>query len=215
MEAEKYVREITKKIKCTKIKKREIEKQLLSDIAVRREEGESLEQIVESMGTAGEIAEAFGQNLPDADKKAYKRQKILFITTVIILILLLLCLFVWWVIPKPVDLGGNEKYTQEKITVEVEKVIDILNRNDYMALQNISVNEMQSLMNQETIGSVKDSICADWGGMQSVGTVYAGGVRQKGKLLIVTQVDVIYENISVVYTITFDEDMKLAGLYMR
>lgn len=215
MEAEKYVSEIVKKIKCTRAKRLEIQKQLLSDIAMRREAGESLEQIMDSMGTAGEIAEAFAQNLPEADKKAYKRRKILAITTVIILVLLLLGRYVWWVIPKPEELTDNGKYSQEKVAAEVEKVIEMLNQDDYAALREMADDRMQSALNQETIGTAKDSICADWGQMQSIGYVYTGGIRQKGDLLIATQTNVAYENISVVYTISFDEDMRLSGLYMR
>ena len=122
MEAEKYVSEITQKIKCTRAKKLEIQKQLLSDISMRREAGESLEQIMESMGTAGEIADAFAQNLTEADKKAYKKRKILIILSAIALALLFLCLYVWWAIPKQVDISGSEKYSQERIAAEVEKV---------------------------------------------------------------------------------------------
>lgn len=215
MEAEKYVSEITQKIKCTRAKKLEIQKQLLSDISMRREAGESLEQIMESMGTAGEIADAFAQNLTEADKKAYKKRKILIIFSAIALALLLLCLYVWWAIPKQVDISGSEKYSQERIASEVEKVIELLDQNDYTAIQMLAADKLRNIMNEQVIGPAKDGICADWGERLAVGNVYSGGVKQKGNLIIVTQTDVIYENVSVVYTISFDEDMKLSGLYIR
>lgn len=215
MEAEKYVNEITKKIKCAKKKKQEIQKQLLSDIAMRRAAGESLEQIMESMGTAAEIAEAFGQNLAEADSKAYKKRKMIIIVIAVILVLFLLGISGWWLMPKQVDLSGNEKYSQEKVAAEVENIVELLDQGDYTAIQMVSIDKLRNMMNEQTIGAVRDKICEDWGERQSIGKVYMAGVIQKGKLLIVTQVDVIYENISVVYTISFDEDMKLAGLYMR
>ncbi|MDE5932109.1 MAG: DUF3887 domain-containing protein [Lachnospiraceae bacterium] len=215
MEAEKYVNSIVKKIKCTNTKKKEIKTQLLSDIAMRQKAGESMEQIMESMGTAEEIAEAFGQNLSEADKKAYRWRRIWMTIGSIVLVLFFLCLYVWWLIPKAVGIASDERFTQEKITAEVEKVIELLDENDYESLQEISVEEMRAILNQETVGGVKDAISTDWGELQSIGNVYAGGVKQKGKLIIVTQVDAIYENVSVVYTISFDENMELAGLYMR
>lgn len=215
MEAEKYVQDIVGKIKCTDKKKKEIKDQLLSDIAMRRNAGESMEQIMEGMGTAGEIAEAFEQNLSEADKKAYKRRKIWMTIGSIVLVLFFLCLFVWWYIPKSADISGDDRFTQEKAAEKVEKVIELLDENDYDSLQGMAVAEMRTMLNQETIGGVKDTISADWGKRQSIGNVYMGGVKQKGKLLIVTQVDAIYENVSVVYTISFDENMELAGLYMR
>ena len=51
--------------------------------------------------------------------------------------------------------------------------------------------------------------------MQSIVKVYMQGLKQKGKVMVVTQVDAVYENVSVVYTISFDEDLRLGGLYMR
>ena len=76
MDAEKYVKKIVRNLKCTGAKKKEIGDSLLSDIAARREQGEPMEQIMESMGSPEEIAEAFSQNLSDADRKAYKRRRI-------------------------------------------------------------------------------------------------------------------------------------------
>ncbi len=40
-------------------------------------------------------------------------------------------------------------------------------------------------------------------------------VLQRGKYFAVCQVTVTYENTSVTYTISFDESMKIAGLYMK
>ena len=40
-------------------------------------------------------------------------------------------------------------------------------------------------------------------------------IRQRGQRYAVVQVAVMYENVEVTYTITFDENMKLAGLYMK
>ena len=163
MEAEKYVNSIVKKIKCTNMKKKEIKTQLLSDIAMRQKSGESMEQIMESMGTAEEIAEAFGQNLSEADKKAYRWRRIWMTIGSIVLVLFFLCLYVWWLIPKAVGIAGDDRFTQEKITAEVEKVIELLDENDYESLQGMAVDGLQALLNQETVGGVKDAISTNWG----------------------------------------------------
>ena len=68
MNAEKYVNDIVGKIKCTEVKKKEIKTQLLSDISARMEQGESLEQIMESMGTVQEIADAL-EVVPSSERK--------------------------------------------------------------------------------------------------------------------------------------------------
>ena len=40
-------------------------------------------------------------------------------------------------------------------------------------------------------------------------------ITQMNRHFAVCQVNVSYENVSVVYTITFDENMNVAGLYFK
>ncbi len=213
MDAEKYVKKIVRNLKCTGAKKKEIGDSLLSDIAARREQGEAMEQIMESMGSPEEIAEAFSQNLSDADRKAYKRRRIGMTIGQIVAALVFLSVLAWWMIPKPAALGDD--LSQEAVTASVENVVIMLNQNDFDGLQELAVDELKSKLTQETLDEVRKSISEDWGEMQSIGKVYMQGVKQKGKVIVVTQVDAVYENVSVVYTISFDEDLRLGGLYMR
>ncbi|MCI8987645.1 MAG: DUF3887 domain-containing protein [Lachnospiraceae bacterium] len=213
MDAEKYVKKIVRNLKCTGAKKKEIGDSLLSDIAARREQGEAMEQIMESMGSPEEIAEAFSQNLSDADRKAYKRRRIGMTIGQIVAALVFLSVLAWWMIPKPAALGDD--LSQEAVTASVENVVIMLNQNDFDGLQELAVDELKSKLTQETMDEVRKNISEDWGEMQSIGKVYMQGLKQKGKVMVVTQVDAVYENVSVVYTISFDEDLRLGGLYMR
>lgn len=213
MNAEKYVRDIVNRLKCTGKKKKEIRNQLLSDIAARREQGEALEQILESMGSPKEIAEAFCQNLSDADQKAYRRRRIGLSVAGTVLVLLFLIVLSWWMIPRPAALGDSP--SQEEITASVENVIELLNKNDFETLRSISIEKMQPIWTQETIDQARQNISDDWGEMQSIGKVYIQGIKQRGEFMIVAQVDVMYEKVSTVYTISFDKDLRLEGLYMR
>ncbi len=213
MDAEKYVKKIVRNLKCTGAKKKEIGDSLLSDIAARREQGEAMEQIMESMGSPEEIAEAFSQNLSDADRKAYKRRRIGMTIGQIVAALVFLSVLAWWMIPKPAALGDD--LSQEAVTASVENVVIMLNQNDFDGLQELAVDELKSKLTQETMDEVRKNISEDWGEMQSIGKVYMQGLKQKGKVMVLTQVDAVYENVSVVYTISFDEDLRLGGLYMR
>lgn len=213
MDAEKYVKNIVRKLKCTGAKKKEIGNQLRSDIAARREQGETLQQIMESMGSPQEIAEAFSQNLSDADRKAYRRLHTGKIIGEIVALLVVLSALAWWTMPKPTAL--DDELTQEEIAAGVENVIGLLDQNDFDGLQEIAVDEIKGVLTQETIDKVRASISDDWGSLQSIGKVYVQGITQKGKFFIVTQTDAIYENASVVYTISFDKDLRLGGLYIR
>lgn len=215
MSAEKYVKDIVSKIKCTGAKKKEIEKQLLSDISMRMEQGESLEQIMESMGTAQEIADAFSQNLPEAERKIQRKKRVGIIIVMIVTGVFLLGAYVWWIFPKPLDIKNIESVTEEAVDAQVETVVTLLNGNDFETLRGMAIDEMQNVLTQEVIDQARDPISDDWGEMLMVGSTYMQGIKQKGRVFIITQTDVMYENVSVTYTITFDEDLKLAGVYMR
>ena len=60
-----------------------------------------------------------------------------------------------------------------------------------------------------------EQIGLDWGEMQSIGTIYMAVIKQQRQQLVITQVVVVYKNVSVTYTITFDKEMNLAGIYVK
>lgn len=215
MNAEKYVKDIVSKIKCNGTKRKEIETQLLSDISMRMEQGETLEQIMESMGTAQEIADAFSQDMSETERKAQRKKKIGIIIAAVVIGVFLLCAYVWWIFPKSLNIKDVESVTEEAIDAQVETMVALLNENDFETLRGMSIDEIQNVLTQENIDKARNPISDDWGEMLMIGSTYAQGIRQKGRLFIVTQTDVMYENVSVTYTITFDEDLRLAGVYMR
>ncbi len=64
-------------------------------------------------------------------------------------------------------------------------------------------------------GKDKEQIGTEWGEFKSFVSVYTGEIKQMGKKFAVTEITALYENRSVTYTISFDEEMKLAGIYMK
>ena len=55
----------------------------------------------------------------------------------------------------------------------------------------------------------KASISNDFGKFISYGKIYTAEQKQLGVTYAVVQMNLSYENVSVTYTISFDEDMKL------
>lgn len=219
MNAEKYVDGIIKNVKCSKIKKSEIREQLLSDIHMRMDNGEALESIIEDMGTAEEISEEFNQNLTEDEKKAYKKRKILkiavSITTVIIVVLLSAISYVRWLFPQVREMGSSGIFSHEMVEEKAKDVVVLLNQNDFDALRADAIEGIQALLVPESFEQAKSSVGDDWGQFESFGTVYTCEFKQRGQLFAMAQVSVIYENVSVIYSISFDKEMKLAGVYIR
>lgn len=215
MTAEAYVNKIVKKIKCSGKRRREIKRQLLSDISSELAGGEKLETIVGRMGEPREAAAEFNQNMPEAERRAYSRNKIIKVLAVIaVVIAAAICIF-YWMLPKGAQVGESGVFTQSIVEEQVKQVVRELNDNDFESLTENASDAMKEALNQETIDDARSRISSDWGEFQSYGTVYMSEVEQKGRMFAVAQVSVAYENVSVTYTITFDEDMKVAGLFMK
>lgn len=215
MTAETYVRQIVKKVKCDKKRKQDIEKQLLYEIKERTEAGENLENVLSSMGTVEEIAAGFNEDVSEEDRKRYKRKTLIKILVSVLIVFLVLVIAVIWYLPKVNNIEASGIFTCEEVEEKLVEAITLLDRDDYEGLQAVATSRMKNLLTDDYMSAAKQMISDDFGERISVGTVYMQEVSQMGHYYAACQTSVTYENVIVIYTITFDEEMKLAGIYMR
>lgn len=215
MSVEKYVNTITKRIKCSKEKRMDIKRQLLSDISVSLEQGETLEQVMARMGSADMVSREFNQNLSVSEVKKYKQIRRIKIILIVIVIIVVLMGIGYWILPKNAEIGSSGVFEKSKVEQQTKQVIQELNENDFETLKGEATDEMQDTLNLQTIENARKSVSEDWGEFQTFGNIYMGEIKQHGQLYAVVQVNTVYEEIGVTYTITFDDEMKLAGLYMK
>lgn len=215
MNARQYVNAIVEKIKCSGAKKKEIEKQLLLDINMRLEQGEKMEDIISRMGAVKEIADGFNENMSEDEKKRYSRNKVLKIAGFIALVLALLIFSLYWFLPKSYDIEKSRYFERAEVEAAMKETIELMDAGEYNILQESAIPEMKSVLNEELIESAKSRICSDWGKLERYDSMYIVEAVQKNIHYAVAEVTVTYENVSVTYRLTYDKDMKLAGLYMR
>lgn len=215
MDAKQYVNAIVRKIKCNGKKKKEIEKQLLLDIQMRIKQGERLEEIISQMGTVKEIADSFNENISRKEQKQYVRNKVMKIVIPIILVLVFLILFVYWMFPKSFDMEQSKYFNKEQVETAMKETIELLDAGDYIALQDRSTSQMQTLLNAETMEDAKGLLSDDWGERKLFGAVYMVEMIQGNRHFAVGEITVTYENVSATYRLTYDEDMRLSGIYVR
>lgn len=219
MNVSQYINGIVRRIKCGGEKKKEIKKQLLADINFRLEQGEPLTDIMSQMGTAKEIADGFNESLTESEKKKYAKGKVIKIIVIVFVILALILTSVFALVhlflPTGVDIEQSEYFEKVQVEQAMKDTIELFDNEDYAALQADAIEEMIPYLTKDEMEKAKKQVSADWGKRQSIGTVYAAEITQ-GKLhYAVGEVTVTYENVSVVYRLTYNTDMKLAGLYMR
>ena len=216
MTAQKYVKGIAKKIRCGRKKRLEIKNQLQSDIAAAMEQGETLEAVMERMGTPSEVAAEFNANFSEAEQKSYKRLatvKVICLTVAVVLCLL--GALIWWSIPKSYEFGTSGKYDAAVVEAKAKQVIQLFDEADYEALREMCDETMKRYTTKENMEPARDMIYKDWGDFESFGSVYMMEMQQMNLKGVVVQVSALYENVGVNYMISFDEDMRLIGILMR
>ena len=97
----------------------------------------------------------------------------------------------------------------------MKETIELLDAEDYTALQENAVPQMRSLLNAETRTHLRGALSEDWGERKQFGAVYMVEVIQGSRHFAVGEMTVTYENVSVTYRLTYDEDMCLTGIYVR
>jgi len=216
MNVNQYINKIAKEIKCSGAKKKEIKKQLLSDIELRQQQGEKAEDIFLQMGSVREIADSFNENLSEKEKKSYSRMKmwkrLLEIAAVLIV---LIAISLYWFVPRNVDIEKSAYFDKTRVKEAVINTVELLDTGDYDLVLEDAVDRMKTEEVKEALMGAKAQIAEDWGAPLSYGNAYIAEMVQQGHHFAIGQITVQYENVSVTYTITYDEDMKLAGLYMR
>lgn len=216
MTPEKYVKQIMKLVTCGKNKKKDISRQLLSGMQERMDNQESLETIISSMGSIHEIADGFNESLSAEDKKQWEKEKNLKILGIVVLVILVICFLFFMMLPNANEISESEIFDETTVQNALMQTIDCLDAEDYDSLKQMSTDSLAAVFTKEKMDEVKAQICeGGFGNRISLGNVYMTEVAQSGKHFATCQAQVSYEKIVVTYTISFDENMKLCGLYMK
>lgn len=215
MNANQYVNAVIKKIKCNGRKKEEIKRQLLTDINMRMQQGEQLEEIISGMGSVQEIADGFNESISPTEQRKYRRNKALKIVIPVAVVFVLLSALVYWMFPKGRDIEQSKYFDKAQVEAAMKETVTLLDEGASDDLQENAIPQMQKFLDETGIKKIKATMSEDWGERQQFGAVYLAEVVQGNQHLAVGEITVTYENISVIYRLTYDQDMKLAGLYVR
>lgn len=215
MNANQYVNAVARRIRCSTKKKKEIKKQLLTDIGMRMEQGEKLDEIIANMGNAEEIASGFNENFSKEERRKYRRNKALKIAVPIVAVLALMAAIACWILPKGYAIEESGYFDEAQVEAAMKETIELLDAEEYDSLQANAISQMQAFLNKEEMDKIKGQMSENWGERQRFGTVYMTELVQGNVHMAVGEITVVYENITVTYRLSYDKDMRLAGLYIR
>lgn len=215
MTEKKYIDRVVSKLQCSRAKKAEIRKELESDIHSALEQGEEIGEILSRMGDPGSIAAEFNSSFSDRERKFAKQRRRLYIfLSVLVVLAVLILLLIWW-FPKGNEIGTSGIYQEQDVIEHTMKIISYWDADDMESICQESNDKMRTAITPQTLEKIKTSFSADWGECKGFGQPYIVEITQMGKTIVTIQINVSYEHTGVVYTITFDENMELAGFYVR
>lgn len=212
---EKYIKQIMKLLTCSKKRKEEIKQQLVSDIDAAVTSGEKEEDVIKRMGTAKKIADAFNQSFSPEEVKAYKKELRKRRVLDIVLVMLVIAFGLWWMMPKNKVLEDSDRFQTATVEAQAKEVVQMLDNGDYDGLRKMAVDKLAPMINEEEMEHARDNLAEDWGKLLNYGSIYMVESVQRGQHSAVVQMSISYENASVTYTISFDKNMKLNGLWMK
>lgn len=152
------------------------------------------------------------------EKKDTKNKKkiIALIVGIVVVVIVGLSLLAGWMVPKTVPIEESTIFSAEEVEVKCVAVVFALNMEDYEALQEDYADEtMKEFLTKEQMDAAKSSLDVDWKANVSFGEATIVEITQMGKSYAVVQLPVGYGEKTVTYTLTFNPDYKLAGLYMK
>jgi hypothetical protein len=216
MNQKKYINAVIKKLNCSQQKKNEIKRELEADIQTALVSGESWQEIENRMGDPSALSKEFNENLSDKEIAAARKTRRIVITSMVVILIGLIVIGIYWMLPRSYQIDDKSIYDNQEVISQAETIIELINQNDIETIQSQCANDtMKKVMDKNSINAAKEKIGLDWGSFQSYTSIYTSEIKQMGKVYAVAQITALYEHKSVTYTISFDKNMRLAGLYMK
>ncbi len=112
--------------------------------------------------------------------------------------------------------GPSFEYDKDAADKRAREVTDVLAVQDYDAIVALFREDLQSLTTAEDFKAAWDPYLKDAGAFVEIRSVSTAGQTDKaGDQYIVAAVSCKYENAARTYTIVFDTDLNVAGLYLK
>ncbi|MBD5533267.1 MAG: DUF3887 domain-containing protein [Lachnospiraceae bacterium] len=215
MEQKKYLKAIYRKLRCGSAKKKEIVKQLGADIEAALEKGDSLADIISEIGTPEAVAAEFNEEITEKDRKRGKYEIYAKCIGIVIVVLCLFAAVVWWFLPKSENVDESGRFSEDAVIEQAKKVIAYLDADDYVAMRALMQEQAAGLITDEILTEAKQYIAEDFGAFVAWGNAYVAEVTEQGQHAAAIEISASYEKVGVTYTLFFDEEMQLTGIYMR
>jgi uncharacterized protein YpmS len=107
-----------------------------------------------------------------------------------------------------------EGFDEAEVKAAAENVIDLLNQSDSEGLNALMTDEMKTLLTDDVQAQIF-TLVEDSGAFQEISDLKMTGATENGVTFAAVVAHAKYANREITYTISFDQNMNLAGLYLK
>lgn len=141
-----------------------------------------------------------------------KKMKTWVIVIVCVAIVVALFMRMW---PSSKDISESTVFQSQQVEEQAKKIVSLLDAGDYAAMRAYGTQDVQNILSNTSLNQAKAEVSENFGAFIAYDKIEMSEMKQGSKLYAFVQMSASYENTKVNYAITFDEDMKLAGIYIK
>lgn len=217
MNEKAYAKAVARRLACSKARRDEFVRDLESDIASSLADGETWEQVERRLGDPRDVAREFNEALSERELAAGRKRRRLrtagIAAAAAVVVVAVLTAGSWWALPKTAPAGSSTGLDERAAVGRAQEIVALLDADDFEALHALSDETMAKALTKEGIDQARAAVGEDWGAFVSFGKAYTTDLAQGGVTGTVVRMAAVYENATVVYTISLNSDSQLIGIY--
>ena len=145
-------------------------------------------------------------------------RKKLAVTCLILAAALLVCvvLYLIWQYPHMKDFGSSGRFAAEEVQKKAEELVGLFSEEKYQEiLKDYAGKELLRAADVRDLENMSVTASANRGGFQEISDLVLAEMKKAGRLYAVAEVRAVYEHVTLTYTFSFNEQMELAGVYIK
>ncbi len=116
-----------------------------------------------------------------------------------------------------VDVSLSDAFDETEVSAAAEHVVELINARDYEGIEALVREDLRDVLSAEVLADVLDEVLDQYGMFVNYKAVTVVGqkVSDTGEEYAVAVLSCAYEQGKLKYTLSFDSELALAGLYVR
>lgn len=141
--------------------------------------------------------------------------------TIILVVGMLFCLVVAATVfiqqlPKTKDFGTSGKFEASVVEEKTREILELFTNQEYQKILDEYANKgLKEDAKAEDFAYAAAGLGGALGEIKEIESISLAEMEKAGMLYAVSESKVIYENITVIYTFSFNEDMEFSGIYLQ